>query len=1246
MNQKIRDSRKIKKNSIRVYSAFFLMFLFFIAGAVSLSALEQPTKDQLLRYANDGSLAQRIQSAISLGNHIVAPQLVRNFINQAQELGLNPPIQSTSAANLSKTSASNTPQLPKSRGSIKTFALLISFPDYPAFQTPQAIASKLFGDGDGNWPYESLRNYYRRSSYNTLDIEGDVLGWYTPPYSRAGMPQTPEAREKLIEEALSYYRNQGHDFSQYDNDGDGRVDYFMVIWTGPNNGWGSFWWEYQTSVAARNISLNGITLDQTRYSWLQASHPDQPAFDARAAIHETGNAFGLPDYYDYIDSNGSPSGLGGLDMMGGDCGDHNAFSKMLLGWITPQVFDLGRGEFSLKASGSSPEAVLIVPNSPAAGTLDDFYLVQNRFRVENDFYLPIEGLMTWHVDASISPDGSFLSNNSSSNGKLLSLLKLGSSFSDAAAGLTISQVGIPSLTQYFTVVLSSNLSSSISPLISGTGSSLSGSPRIQALGSGLTYYVDGTLGNDSNNGLSQATPWQTINKINNSAFSPGDSILFKCGGTWSGTTLTIPSGGSSGNQITLGAYGSGAKPIISAAINQPAITVMAANRGYWTIDGLDLRASGSVPGMGQSLAIYFNYWPDIMGVVPGWIIQNCAFNAPIHVSGPNITINNNVFNGTGNATAIMAAICIREGNGSGALIQGNTVSNFKDRGIWAYLSANNCIVRNNIVHDITAGNFNTGAGISFDGYGSIMSGEKAYGNIIYNCSGTGISHENCFNQATYGNLIHDCIYGGISAINYNDYRSQAANGSIHHNIIYNTNLGISIFYTNTWSFLNNVIYQGTGASTSAFKVMDNSTYVSALTFTNNIIAGAWNYPLNVPDNKSIWTQLDYNDIVPAGTLMMIQLVGGTKTLSDLWALGLMTHGIASDPLFVANGADFHLQGGSPCRSAGVNVGLTQDFAGNPIPAWAGKNPDIGAYENQSAPAITALTPSPAPPQATGTMITWTATTTGGIAPLQYQYWLYSGATGTWTMVRDYGISASWTWTPTQAAQYAVQVRVRNAGSTTTYDALKNSPTFSITVPSTLPIVTSLTPSPTVPRPAGTTITWTAAATGGTAPLQYQYWLYSSVTASWTMGRDYSTSPSWAWTSAQAGQYAVQVWVRNAGSTTKYDAWLGSGYFNITAASGPPTVTSLKATPAPPQSAGTTITWTATATGGTAPLQYQYWLYSGVTASWTMVRDYSTSASCSWTPTQAAQYAIQVWVRNAGSTAKYDAWLGSGYFTIR
>jgi hypothetical protein len=42
-----------------------------------------------------------------------------------------------------------------------------------------------------------------------------------------------------------------------------------------------------------------------------------------------------------------------------------------------------------------------------------------------------------------------------------------------------------------------------------------------------TYYVDATNGKDTSNGLSEATPWKTVAKVNASSFNPGDQILLK-----------------------------------------------------------------------------------------------------------------------------------------------------------------------------------------------------------------------------------------------------------------------------------------------------------------------------------------------------------------------------------------------------------------------------------------------------------------------------------------------------------------------------------------------------------------------------------------------------------------------------------------------------------------------------------------------------------------------------------------------
>jgi len=48
------------------------------------------------------------------------------------------------------------------------------------------------------------------------------------------------------------------------------------------------------------------------------------------------------------------------------------------------------------------------------------------------------------------------------------------------------------------------------------------------------YYID-PAGDDTNPGTSEATPWQTLAKVNATTFSPGDTILFKANCSWIGT---------------------------------------------------------------------------------------------------------------------------------------------------------------------------------------------------------------------------------------------------------------------------------------------------------------------------------------------------------------------------------------------------------------------------------------------------------------------------------------------------------------------------------------------------------------------------------------------------------------------------------------------------------------------------------------------------------------------------------------
>ena len=456
------------------------------------------------------------------------------------------------------------------------------------------------------------------------------------------------------------------------------------------------------------------------------------------------------------------------------------------------------------------------------------------------------------------------------------------------------------------------------------------------------YYVK-SGGSDVANGLSDGTAWATVAKVNSSMgiFKPGDAILFRRGDTWTSSTINIGIAGILGNNITIGAYGTGSKPIISGSTNNPAIKVTAANRGYWTINELDLRSSGFPSGIYNSLAIYFAYWQTDLGPVPGWIIQNCSFNSCILVSGPGTLIKGNVFYGAGNSYNRGGAIALRGPNAKDVIVENNTISNYIDRGIWVYNGAPSATIRNNTIHDIVAGSDNAGMGVNIDGYGVPVPNAKIYGNYIYNCDGIGASCENGFNAEYYNNLVVNCKWGGFDIYWYAAVYGQASNVKIHHNIVRNGEYGVMINAANTATIAHNTFIKDNASlkNEGAFFVTSSSTYVSNITFANNIITGTWAHQVKVPDSKNIWARFDYNNIVPKGTEIMYR--GGTSlSLAQVQALGFMTHGTSSDPRFINPASDWHLQSGSPAINSGMNLNFTSDYDGKIIDA----TPDMGAYE--------------------------------------------------------------------------------------------------------------------------------------------------------------------------------------------------------------------------------------------------------------------------------------------------------------
>jgi hypothetical protein len=193
---------------------------------------------------------------------------------------------------------------------------------------------------------------------------------------------------------------------------------------------------------------------------------------------------------------------------------------------------------------------------------------------------------------------------------------------------------------------------------------------------------------------------------------------------------------------------------------------------------------------------------------------------------------------------------------------------------------------------------------------------------------------------TSGKAIH--VITDHATVRYNIIKTEWAYG-----ILIDINLGFDPDPTNPLIY-NNTIISAANAKTSIQCEDQPDIVIKNNIIIRDVTETSGREFISVEADAESGFVADYNCYYMISGTPKWDWLGTTYTTFAGWqaASGQDAHGLYGNPLLVNAGGssaeDYKLASDSPCINAGVNVGLTEDYEGNPIVGL----PDIGAYEWQ------------------------------------------------------------------------------------------------------------------------------------------------------------------------------------------------------------------------------------------------------------------------------------------------------------